>query len=127
VDKRSFSAPDAPQPSVGYAQAIEVTGAKRVLFISGQTPQRADGTSPDGFRAQSLQVWANIDAQLRDAGMDRSNIVKLTTFLSDRAYNLENRVIRGEMLGDLQPAITVIITSIFDASWLLEIEAIAAA
>jgi 2-iminobutanoate/2-iminopropanoate deaminase len=83
--------------------------------------------SPEGFRAQSLQVWANLDAQLRAAGMDRSNIVKLTTFLSDRAYNLENLAIRGEMLGDMKPAITVIITGIFDASWLLEIEAIVAA
>jgi 2-iminobutanoate/2-iminopropanoate deaminase len=127
VQKRSISAPEAPQPTVGYAQAVEVSGAQRLLFISGQTPQRADGTAPEGFRAQSLQVWANIDAQLREAGMDRSNLVKLTTFLSDRAYNLENRVIRGEMLGDLKPAITVIIAGIFDAGWLLEIEAVAAA
>jgi 2-iminobutanoate/2-iminopropanoate deaminase len=127
LNRRSFSAPDAPQPSLGYAQAVEVTGTQRLVFISGQTPERADGTAPEGFRAQSLQVWANIDAQLRAAGMDRSNIVKLTTFLSDRAYNLENRAIRSEMLGELKPAITVIITGIFDVSWLLEIEAIAVA
>ena len=123
---REISAADAP-PAPTYAQAVEVKDSQRLLFISGQTPQRADGTSPEGFRTQSLQVWANLDAQLHAAGMDRSNIVKLTTFLSDRAYNLENRAIRSEMLGDMKPAITVIITGIFDVSWLLEIEAIAAA
>jgi enamine deaminase RidA (YjgF/YER057c/UK114 family) len=51
----------------------------------------------------------------------------VTIFLSDRKYNAENRAIRREILGDRAPALTVIITEIFDEAWLLEIEAIAMA
>ena len=38
-----------------------------------------------------------------------------------------NREIRQEVLGSHAPALTVIITGIFDEKWLLEIEATAAA
>jgi enamine deaminase RidA (YjgF/YER057c/UK114 family) len=59
--------------------------------------------------------------------MTVQNIVKVTTFLGDRAYGKENRVVRKEVLGDLNPALTTIVCDIFDAAWLLEIEVIAAA
>ncbi|WP_433995664.1 hypothetical protein [Bradyrhizobium tropiciagri] len=44
----------APRAVGGYAQAFEVTGAQRILFVSGQIPKTADGDLPDGFRAQCL-------------------------------------------------------------------------
>ena len=56
---------------------------------------------------------------------DDRNVVKITTYLSDRSYAQENRNIRREVLGDRAPANTVIIAGIFDDQWLLEIEAIA--
>jgi hypothetical protein len=43
-----------------------------------------------------------------------------------RDYALANREIRQEVLGSHAPALTVIITGIFDEKWLLEIEAPAA-
>ena len=76
---------------------------------------------------QCRQVWRNIEAQLAAAGMTLANLVKVTTYLSDRKYNLANRAIRNEVLGEHSPALTVIIADIFDSEWLLEIEAIAAA
>lgn len=127
MKSRSLNAPDAPKPLGGYAQAVDVTGAQRMLFISGQIPVTPDGTVPTGFPAQCRLAWANVEAQLREAGMTLDNLVKLTTFLSDRQYGLENRAIRQEVLGERRPAMTVIITGIFDAAWLLEIEAIAVA
>jgi len=57
--------------------------------------------------------------------MGLENIVKHTTFLSDREYRAANSKVRQEVLGRLSPALTVIIADIFDASWLLEIEAVA--
>ncbi len=59
--------------------------------------------------------------------MTLDNVVKITMFLADRNDGLVNRAIRQEMLGERRPRLTVIITGIFDAAWLLEIEAIAAA
>ena len=66
-------------------------------------------------------------AQLRAAGMTLDHLVKVTTFLSDRKYALENREVRLRRLGGRQTALTVIVTGIFDEAWLVEIEAVAAA
>jgi 2-iminobutanoate/2-iminopropanoate deaminase len=127
MKRRSINSPDAPQPIGSYAQAVETTAADRTLYISGQIPVTADGKVPEDFQSQCRLAWANVEAQLRAAGMSLDNLVKVTTFLSDRRYGLENRAVRQAVLGDRRPALTVVITGIFDEAWLLEIEAIAAA
>jgi len=124
---RIVSAEGAPRSVGGYAQGFEVTGAQRILFVSGQIPETADGRLPESFREQCLQVWANIEAQLKAAEMSLADLAKVTIFLSDRRYAVENREVRKLVLGDVTPALTVIIADIFDERWLLEIEAIAAA
>lgn len=120
------NAPSAPTAAGGYSQALEVAGAKRLLFISGQIPENVRGEIPPDFRAQARLAWSNVFAQLQAAGMTPANLVKVTTFLSSREYALPNREVRNEILGAHAPALTVVITGIFDERWLLEIEAIAA-
>lgn len=126
VEREATNSSRAPQPAGGYAQAIKVRGAQEVLYISGQIPVRQDGTLPDTFAGQARQAWANVAAQIDDAGMSLDDLVKVTIFLSDRSHAVENRAIRQEFLGTRQIALTVIITGIFDSAWLLEIEAVAA-
>lgn len=127
MERRSVNADTAPQAVGGYSQAVEVTGATRRLYISGQIPATRDGAVPNTFADQAKLVWANILAQLTAAGMSVENLVKVTIFLSDRKYIVENREARQNALGAHAPALTVIITGIFDEAWLLEIEAIAEA
>jgi 2-iminobutanoate/2-iminopropanoate deaminase len=122
-----FSSPFAPTAAGGYSQALQVEGAQRLLFISGQIPESAKGEVPEGFPAQAKLVWANVLAQLEAAGMSVTNLVKVTTFLSSREFALSNREARQQALGTHSPALTVVIAGIFDEKWLLEIEAIAAA
>lgn len=123
---RSINSQQAPSPVGGYSQALEIKNANRWLFISGQVPENSQGETPSDFKAQCELVWSNINAQLEAANMSVNNLVKVTTFLSSREYALENREVRAQALGDNNPAMTVIITGIFDEKWLLEIEAIAA-
>jgi len=127
MNLRPINAPDAPQSQGGYAQALEVTGAARTLHISGQIPETVDGGVPADFEAQARLCWKNIEAQLAAAGMTLDNLVKATIFLSDRKFAMPNRVVRNEVLAGRQIALTVIICTIFDEKWLLEIEAVAAA
>ena len=123
MDNKLINAPDAPQSLSGYSQAFEISGHKRLLFIS---PVSRDGHVPADFPSQCRLAWRNIMAQLVAAGMSIENLVKVTTFLADRQYGLVNREIRQEFLGRHRPASTVIIAGIFDQEWLIEIEAIAA-
>lgn len=121
-----FNSTAAPKAAGGYSQAMEIREGRRLLFISGQIPVAADGGMPEDFKSQCRLAWANVLAQLEAAGMSVSSLVKVTTFLSSREYALENREVRQAVLGDHAPALTVIITGIFDEKWLLEIEAFAA-
>ena len=117
----------APPAAGGYVNALLVDGATRLLFISGQIPQTADGHVPAGIDEQCRLIWVNLTAALVEAGMGITNLVKVTTFLSNRSYATANTAVRTEVLGVHKPALTVIVTDIFDPAWLLEIEAIAAA
>lgn len=122
-----INAADAPQPSGAYAQAMEVSGAVRTLYVSGQIPVAVDDSVPVAFEDQARLVWRNVIAQLRAANMTLDNLVKVTIFLSDRKYIDDYRRVRQEVLEGRVIGLTTIITGIFDEEWLLEIEAIAAA
>lgn len=124
---RPLTGDGSPPVEGSYPQAVEVTTPTRWLYLSGQIPVAPDGSLAADFTGQCEQVWTNIETQLAAAGMTLDNLVKVTTFLSDRAYALENREVRLRRLAGHQPALTVIITGIFDEAWLVEIEAVAAA
>lgn len=110
-----------------YAQACEVSGFSRLLFVSGQVPADEDGNVPPGYQDQYRLAWRNVEAQLQAAGMGFDNLVKVTIFLSDRALIAQSAGLRQQILGDRSPALTIVIAGIFDEAWLLEIEAVAAA
>ena len=123
MDRRSINATDS-----SYAQAHEVSNPSRILFISGQVPVAEDDSVPKDFKSQCRLTWKNIEAQLTAAGMTLANLAKITVFLSDRKYRRENFEVRSEILGkSITPAMTIVITGIYDEAWLLEIEAIAVA
>jgi enamine deaminase RidA (YjgF/YER057c/UK114 family) len=82
---------------------------------------------PADFKAQCRLAWANVQAQLKAADMTLDDLVKVTVFLADRRHRQANYEVRHEILGARSPALTIIITGIYDEAWLLEIEAVAAA
>lgn len=116
----------APGALGGYSQGLLVGEVSEWLFISGQIPESKEGLVPSTFEEQCRLVWSNVLAQLSAAGMGAEHLVKVTTYLSDRRFADENGEVRREMLAPNEPALTVIISEIFDERWLLEIEAIAA-
>jgi len=86
MDNKPINSPDAPQPLGSYSQAFEISGHKRLLFVSGQIPASRDGHVPTDFPSQCRLAWHNLLAQLEAAGMSIENLVKVTTFLADRQY-----------------------------------------
>ena len=123
---KAINAESAPKPVGPYSQALEVTEAKRFLFISGQIPESLTGDDPVDFDSQAKLTWQNVIAQLEAADMTVKNLVKVTTYLSSREYRVANREVRDAILGDHLPALTIIIAGIFEEEWFIEIEAIAA-
>lgn len=113
-------------PTGGYSMGLELKEHRRLLFISGQVPERSDGAVPEGFEAQCEQAWRNVMEVLAAAGLGVEHLIKVTTFLTDRNQVVTNRTIRGTVLRGHVPALTVMVAETVDSKWLLEIEAIAA-
>ena len=126
MELRPITAADGPKTAGPYAHAMNVVGAKELLFIGGQMGFDANRVTPPTFAEQAKNAFINIDRQLRAAGMTKENLVKVTVFLADKKYRDEMRDARNAYLGSHQIAFTCVITGIIDEQWFLEVEAYAA-
>ncbi len=73
--------PDTIHAPVGrYVHQIEVPGASRLLFVSGQVGRRLDGSIPDDAVEQYAVALENVLANLAAAGFEPTDLVKLTTY-----------------------------------------------
>ena len=117
MQRRDLNAPDVPPPVAAYTHAIEVTGATRTLYISGQVGQRMDGTIPPDIVEQSRLAWQNLEAQLKAAGMTLDNLVNMTTILPNHGDLAAAREARSKALGDRKPASTLIVGGLANPAW----------
>ena len=127
MQRRDINATDAPAPAGQYSQAVEVTGATRTLYLSGQVGVATDGSIPDDAEAQSALAWRNVQAQLSAAGMGIENLVKITTIVCDQRDTAAVRAGRATVLGSHRPASTLIIGGLSNPAWKVEVEGIAVA
>lgn len=116
-----------PKPMGPYSQGVLTTGRK-LIFISGQVPQDANGNlvGKGDIEAQTRQVFSNIKAMVEGAGGSVADIVKITIFMvgiTPSAYEAVGRV-RREFFGGDYPASTMVeVKRLVSTDWLIEIEA----
>jgi 2-iminobutanoate/2-iminopropanoate deaminase len=112
----------------GFAQAIKVTNAQTILFISGQVAWTDQGgpAHPGDFKAQARVVLLALKAQVEAGGGTLANLVKFTTFLTDARHQPEYRAVREEVLGKKMPASTaMVVQGLWHPDCLIEVEGIA--
>lgn len=82
MEKRIIHTDKAPAPIGPYSQAVLANGT---LYCSGQIA--LDPVSSElknaNIEEETRQVMANIEALLKEAGMDFGHVVKTSIFLSD--------------------------------------------
>jgi reactive intermediate/imine deaminase len=124
--RRTTIQPPGIHVTTRYAHAVRVGD---MLYVSGQVPVDPDGDIVDATdpEAQIRRVFANLHEVLRAAGGDSRNLVKVTTYLTDRSHFETWRRIRDEVLEEPYPASTlVVVESLSYPEYVVEIEAIAA-
>lgn len=115
------SAPAAIGP---YSQAIRASG--NFVFLSGSIPLKPDGSQVEGdVAAQTTQVLANMAAILTEAGLDFSNIVKTTIFLSSMDHFATVNELYGAKFPSNPPARSTVAVLKLPRGVDVEIEAIA--
>jgi len=112
--------------------AIEVTGASRTLYLSGQTSTSADAAPlhPGDLLAQFQTAWGNLKAALSVAEMSPLNIVRMNIYTTDVTQFMEKAedIIPIFASDGVQPVCTLLgISALFDPDLMVEIEATAVA
>ena len=113
-------------------QAIEVTGATRTVYVSGQTSNDANGAPmhPGDIVAQAKLAWANLVEALAAANMTPANIVRLNFYTTDvdRFMASAGEIIPLWASAGCKPVSTLLgVARLFEPSIMLEIEATAVA
>jgi 2-iminobutanoate/2-iminopropanoate deaminase len=122
------SNPPTVRTPTGYSHAIVVQGAERRLVISGQVGMALDGSVPTTGEGQIAQALANLRAVLEANDMSVNNVVKITTFLTNRTLLTAYRTARAAVFADHAPAATLLfISGLADPRFMVEIEAEAVA
>jgi 2-iminobutanoate/2-iminopropanoate deaminase len=109
-----------------YAHALEVIEPGRLLYVSGTMGLEADGKAGRNFARQLELVWHNVRTILASADMTVDNIVRVTSYLTDRSQVEANQNARVSALGGRAVPTTAIVVQTLSDDWLVEIEIVAA-
>jgi 2-iminobutanoate/2-iminopropanoate deaminase len=112
----------------GYSHMARVKRGTPV-FIAGQVALDTSGhlVGPGDFRAQTQQVFENLNSAVDAAGGTFSNIVKLNVYVTDRVRLAEYREVRDKFIDVQNPptSTAVQVAALFRPEFLIEIEAVA--
>jgi len=111
-----------------YSKGLELVARTRLVFSPAQGGFSPEGEIPADFAGQAALCFDNIDAILREAGMDRRHVVKLNAYVTAREYLKPYMEARNARFEEPWPASTlVIVTGFAREDFLVEVEAVAAA
>jgi len=118
---------ETPAPLSAHSDAVLIPTGAAILVSSGQLGMLKDGTVPEDTEQQIEAAFDNVEAVLRAAGMTMSDVVKMTTFITDLRYRDTFRVVRAKRVGNPPPSSTrIVVTSLSMPEMKVEIEIIAA-
>jgi enamine deaminase RidA (YjgF/YER057c/UK114 family) len=123
---RFMNPPTIAKPP-GYSHVVEVTGPGRIVYIAGQLGLDLNGNLLNGFRAQTEQAFANLNAALASVGASAEHIVKINNYIVDIGKNIATfREVRNQNLNMAAPpaSTTVGVPELAREGALFEIEAI---
>ena len=109
------------EATIGFSRAVR---AGNQVFVSGTAPIWPDGSCDPDPGAQARRCLEIIVAALAEAGAAPGDVVRTRMFLVDVADAGQVGAVHGEVFGDIRPASTmVVVTSLLDPRWRVEIEA----
>lgn len=113
----------------GYSHAAKLGD---LIFVAGQVAIDVDGNlvGKGDIRVQAEQVFRNLENVLAEAGSSLGQIGKLTMFLTNYDDIVPLREIRKRVFQNVEnmpPNTLVVVSSLADPDFLIEVEAIAVA
>ena len=128
MGKREIRTQKLRSPSGHFSQAIEVEARGRIVFLSGMTARRADGTiaGVGDIEAQTRQVCENLKSAVEEAGGNLDQICRVDVYVRNMEHFDAIHKVRREYFKPPAPASTMVeVTKMVHPDYLIEINAIA--
>ena len=128
MPKTQIVSPKIRQPSGHFSQATMIEARGRLIFISGMTARRADGSIAGigDIEAQTRQVCENIKAAVEQAGGKMDDICRVDVFVRNMEHFDQIHKVRREYFKPPAPASTMVeVCKMTSPEYLIEISAIA--
>ena len=128
MSKKQIQSDRIRQPSGHFSHAIAIEAKGKLVFISGMTSRRADGTiaGVGDIEAQTRQVCENLKAAVEEAGGTLDDVVRVDVYVRNMEHFDTIHKVRREYFKAPAPASTMVeICKMTSPEYLIEINAIA--
>lgn len=128
MSKQELSTDKLIKPLGHYAQAAVVEARGKMVFVSGMTARRADGSIAGigDIEAQTRQVIENIKSALETAGGTLDHVCRVDVYVRNMEHFQQIHKVRREYFKPPLPASTLVeVTKLASPEYLIEINAIA--
>ena len=105
---------------MGYCRAVV---AGKHVYLAGTAPIPRDGSAPSEDAYEQTRLCFDIIGEaLERAGASLEDIVRTRIFLTDPAHFDGVARAHGDLLREVRPVNTTVVTSLMDPAWKVEIE-----
>jgi reactive intermediate/imine deaminase len=126
--KQQVTSDKIRQPSGHFSQATVIEARGKLVFISGMTARRADGSiaGVGDIEVQTRQVCENLKAAVEAAGGKMDDIVRVDVYVRNMEHFDAIHKVRAQYFKPPLPASTMVeVTKMTSPDYLIEINAIA--
>jgi enamine deaminase RidA (YjgF/YER057c/UK114 family) len=125
AERRQVSSGSPYEATVGFSRAVRVGDR---IIVSGTAPIEADGSCAPGAERQAARCFEIILTALQELGAGPEHVVRTRMFIVHRYYAEDVGKAHRAVFGEVRPAATMIVVpSLLDVQWKVEIEAEAVA
>ena len=128
MPKKQITSAKLRKPNGHFSQATMIEARGRLVFISGMTARRADGSIAGigNVEEQTRQVCENLKAAVEEAGGTLDDICRVDVYVRNMEHFETIHKVRREYFTGIAPASTMVeITKMTSPEYLIEINAIA--
>ncbi|MGA3372599.1 MAG: RidA family protein [Terracidiphilus sp.] len=116
MTRKNISGTSPYEPIIGFSRAVRVGNT---VHLSGTGPVGADDLDAAG---QTRRVFEIAAMALTEAGASFSDVVRTRIFLAHAEdWEAVGRV-HGEFFGQIRPAATMVVATLLNPAWRVEIE-----
>lgn len=128
MPKQEIRSNDLREPNGHFSQAVEADASGKLVFISGMTARRADGSIAGigDVSQQTRQVCENVKAAVEAAGGSIEDICRVDVYVRNMEHFDQIHTVRQEFFPAPPPASTMVEVNKFTSpDYLIEMNAIA--